>query len=218
MMDFTQWYEILFYGPFLIGVLFLLLMGTGMLPDQDADVDVGLEHDFDASHHDVEGSAGPIYRALSVLGVGRVPISIVLIASCFSWGFFGWASNRSLQSLGFSLDWFSWVSVIVAAVLSGVFVGKISRLLAWIMPTTETSVLSAASFLGKRAVARYPITETAGAAYFVDDNGDQQEVLCRVDSMKGEIPQGNKVVLVRYDEKRQVFFVRLDRLTEVATQ
>lgn len=208
-MNFTEWYEILFYGPFLIGVLFLFLLGTGMLPDHGADVD----HDFDASHQDVDGDAGPISRALSVLGVGRAPVSVVLITLCFSWGFTGWASNRVLQSLGFSLDWFSWISVVVAVVLSILFTGKISRLLARIMPTTETSILSAASFVGKRATALYPITETAGAASFVDDNGGQQEVLCRVDSMKGEIPPGSMVVLVRYEEGRQLFFVRPDRLT-----
>lgn len=209
MMNFGAWYEILFYVPFLIGVVFLLLMGTGMLSDQGADVD----HDFDASHQDVDGDAGPISRALSVLGVGRAPVSVVLVTLCFSWGFFGWASNRILQSLGFSLDWFGWISVVVAVVLSILFTGKMSRLLARIMPTTETSIQSASSFVGKRATALYPITENSGAASFVDDNGGQQEVLCRVDPTKGEIPPGSKVVLVRYEEGRQLFFVQLDRLT-----
>jgi membrane protein implicated in regulation of membrane protease activity len=213
MMNFTEWYEILFYGPFLIGVLFLFLLGTGMMPDHGADVDADLSHDFDASHQEIEGGAGPIYRALSVLGVGRAPVSVVLITFCFSWGFAGWASNRVLQSLGFSLDWFSWISVIAAMVFSVLFTGKMSRLLARIMPTTETSIISASSFVGKRATALYTITEMSGGASFVDDNGDQQEVLCLVDSMKGEIPAGRKVVLVRYDEGRHVFFVQPDRLT-----
>ena len=125
MMELLQWWYLIFVLPF-VGALFyiLMLISGAVSADHDTDLNAGVEtdadigHDVDLDHdgglehlHDLE--PGMLARALSFLGIGRVPLSIIIISFCFLWGFFGFASNTLLAPLLPPII-FIWVSIAIA--------------------------------------------------------------------------------------------------------
>lgn len=90
MIEILQWYNLVFLLPIFATILFVGGVAVGVA-DFDMDVDV----EIDAA--DVE--MGFIARALSVFGVGKVPISLFLIMFMPVFGLVGLVSNRLLEAL-----------------------------------------------------------------------------------------------------------------------
>src|SRR5215213_7428138 len=107
-MDLLTWWNLIFLLPALAALLYLVLLATGSVStgDVDADLDADIDADVDAdlaastdaaSAHGIEHSPSAEHNqadsrfgeALGFLGVGRVPLSIILITFCFLWGFAG---------------------------------------------------------------------------------------------------------------------------------
>lgn len=220
-----EWQNLPFVLPFVAAVIYLLLLAFGMAPDHDHDVDVDADFDADADTdfdhgvehaigHDGHGhehephSAGLAAKFMSVLGLGKVPLSFLVMSFCFIWGFSGWLSNMILDPiLRFPVIYF-WVSVAAAAVSSVTFTGQLARVLGKIMPSTETYGVKEVDFVGRVAEVRFPITPISGTACLYDDQHSFQEVQCRVQSDGEKIPIGARVVLMRYDETEKIFIAR----------
>jgi hypothetical protein len=92
--------------------------------DVDVDVDVGVDvnhdldiHDFDVDHDvdiDHDFSLG---RALSPLGVGQVPLSIVFYAYALSFGIGGIASSFLLSQIFAASLWFLFLTIPISLVI-----------------------------------------------------------------------------------------------------
>ena len=204
-MQLLTWWNLIFVLPFLAALGLLLLQALGALPFE-ADTDV----DQDASLSD--DSSGGAVRALSFLGLGRVPVSIVLMTFCFLWGVTGWASNQVLQPILRLPAVFVWPSIAVALTVSIASAGFVVRLLSRLMPSTETYATSHQDLVGKRAEALFEISERFGKARLHDAYGNLLDVSCRVQPGDSPVPSGTSVVLMRYDNRQQAYLVRLDPL------
>jgi|SRR3989338_6645099 len=220
-MELLQWWNLPFVLPFVAAVGYLFLLATGTVSaghefeaDADADADADLDHGYDHGiEHSVghgEQESGVAVKALSFLGFGRVPLSLILMSFCFIWGFSGWAANKVFAGVLFFPFLYFWPSAFVALISSVFLTGYIAKMLAWIMPATETYVASNQDLVGKVAEVRYPITEAAGSAVLYDDFRAFQEVSCRVAPGETKIPIGSRVVLMRYDDEDGIFVVRRD--------
>jgi len=225
-----QWYNLLFILPFLGAGFYLMLLASGLTTaehdaDADLDHDVDFDHDADTdiSHdvgHDYDHDLshieepGPLLRALSFLGVGKVPVSILMMSFCFIWGFTGLASNRMFGSIFPIPSLLAIVSIAIASVSSIFGTSFLARGLAKIMPSTESYGTRNRDLVGLNATSRFEITTSSGTARLYDQYNNYQSVPCRVASGEKPIPADAPVILIRYEEKEKAFIVRPDPLAQ----
>ncbi len=207
-----QWWNLLFVLPFVGALFYILLLCSGAIAaDHDlgftveGDADHGIDHETGIEHiHDL--NPGLLSSIVNLLGIGKVPLSIILISFCCIWGFTGFAANTLLNPI-LPPFLFVWVSLFIALTAAVVFTRSLANLIARVMPATETYAISPAQLVGKWAEATTRIDETFGQAIVHDDTGVIHTVQCLVKSGEPSIPSGSQVILMFFDKKRSVFFV-----------
>lgn len=188
--------------------------------DVDADHDVDVDHDVDADadadaapvaethgvEHEVHESepghedASMLMRALTVLGFGKVPVSILVTCLMVIFGVVGLISNGIFASV---LPWkwgptlYFWPSLALATFLSCALTGAAARALHRVMPTSETYAVRPEALVGSTGHAVYPLI--LGVKGVVDVTGPDGTV-CRIagQPLEGEIEKGREVILTRY--------------------
>ncbi len=203
-MELLKWWNLIFLLPAAAAVLYVLLLAVGALPFDD----MGLHFDAHAGHvdHDLPGD----HDLLGILGVGRVPISVVLISFSLLWGVIGWFAMRALSTIWPEPGVFIWPSLLIALVGAGGLTRVMSRLLGRIMPGTESYGAGARELIGRMAETRYPISATGGSVQVYDQHGTMHEVPARVLTGEAMIPAGTRVVLWRYDDAAGSYLVAQD--------
>ena len=180
--------------------------------DGDADVDADVDADSDAGHvgHHSSSAGRSAIGGLAWIGVGRVPLSLVLMVLMLTWGFIGFITNQFLHDV-VSRQWLiPLVSLPVAAVGSLLTTRLLARGMSRLMPTEETYARRRKDLLGEVGEAIYPIDERFGMAAVRDDRGNLYQVPCRVEPGRLPIAKGEKVLLVSYEATRNIFHVMPD--------
>ncbi|HKI04676.1 MAG TPA: hypothetical protein VKK31_22035 [Thermoanaerobaculia bacterium] len=210
-----EWWNLVFLLPFVGASVFMLVQGVSGLDSGDAhvdhDVDAGGGHDLahDLDHdadydHDAEPSG--FTKALLFLGVGRVPVATLISALGVLWGVSGWIANQALEPVLGSPGAFFPVSCAVAFVAATLGTRWTARIMARLLPATETSVTRKSDLVDCVGRVRYQITERQGSVMVNGPQGHLQEVSCRVKEGKAPIPSGTSVILFEYDEARDLFY------------
>ena len=220
-----NWWNLIFLLPFGLALLYLGLytvsgvtFGDGDVDhdfdvDHDVDADADADHDVSADHdaeagHDADGQGGGhpsgALAALSWLGVGRVPVSILLMVLLLTWGVAGFIANAAMERHGASA---AFVSLPLAALVSLLMTRLVSSGIARYLPLYETTARRRHELLGSVGEAIFPIDRKFGMASVRDDTGDLYQVACRVEPDAEPIPKGAKVQLVAYNAKSQLFYV-----------
>jgi hypothetical protein len=198
-VELLQWWNLIFLLPAGAAVLYVLLLAVGAAPVDDAGFD------FDA---DVEGDAG--HDLLSVLGLGRVPLSLILVSFCMLWGLIGWFAVRAFSTIWPQPGTFIWPSLVVALLGTALLTRLVTSLLGRVMPRTESYGAGARELVGRVAEARYAITATGGTVQVYDQHGSLHEVPARVLPGDAPIPAGAQVILFRYDDVAGSYLVTQD--------
>jgi membrane protein implicated in regulation of membrane protease activity len=227
-MALLEWQNLLFLIPIALGALYLLVTAlTGLGASSGADVhgdlggdaasgidhdfeasadsaaaEAGLDHDADTGHDLAHADAGHVLPAvLDFFGIGRVPLSILVMCYCFVWGVVGLAS---LTLLGADRVW---VAIAIAAAAALLITRQIAYGLARVMPTFETHHTPQRELVGLRGRVLYRVTETSGVVRLRDERNTLREVACRVRSGEVALPADTPVVLLRYEPGARVFLV-----------
>lgn len=217
MESLLQWWNLIFLLPALAAVLYLLLLALGALPAEGHELAIG-----DAGHvelhdglaHDHDGG-DPLHGALNLIGVGRVPLSLILISFAILWGVFGWLGTRLFSNFFPVPEVYFWPSLLFAFVGAAVCTRLLASGLGRVMPGTETYGAGARELIGRMASVRYPLTESAGTVQVHDRHGSLHEVPARVLPGEATIPMGARVVLWRYDAEGGVYFAGHDDALDV---
>lgn len=222
-MELLQWWNLVFLLPAVAALLFLLLLALGALPAEgnhgDVHLEPGLHLDIHGAHieihpgdlpDDVSSDSDPFRGALSLIGVGRIPLSLVLMSFLFLWGFFGWVANQVFGNVIASPALFIWPSLAVALVGAGAFTRFLAVRLGRLMPSTESYGVTARGLVGRIADVRYALTETSGSVQVYDEFGTMHETAARVMPGESPIPAGARVVLWRYDAGEGAYFAVQD--------
>lgn len=211
------WQNVIFYIPLAVGLL--LIVGSAMGghhggADHDVGHDLALHGDgggagaLDAAHGHGDGDGhegGLLTRALSMLGVGRVPLTVVLMMASLLFGGIGIITNTILSSLGLP----AWIHGLCA--LAVAFVGMVSltssaaRLLNRFFPTTETYRVSRHDFAGCTGMLLLPADPQSGYAQVKDHEGNVHNIKCR--TSKGALPKGGEILVIEYDERTATYLV-----------
>ncbi len=204
-------------------------MGHDLSHDVHVDHSVDMSHDL---HHDVAHDADHAgdhaaqvehhggwnwVHLLTALGIGQVPMALILMSLSMLWGFIGWTSNQVLAEPLKSPAVFVPISVLLAFVGSVVFTRYLARLFSRLVPSVETYGVTRARLLGKTGEARYPISETFGEALVRDRYGQLHQVSCRTLPGKEVIPSGTKVILYQFDSDQDLFYVVTEMQLQILT-
>jgi hypothetical protein len=230
-----SWWNLIFLLPFGLALLYLGLytvsgvtFGEGDFDadhdfDADADADGDFEahdaeaaadHDADASadadqdadtDHDSDDTGSGRFSALTWLGVGKVPLSILLMVLLFTWGATGFFVNVFLAERGGRAVL---VSLPAAAVASLLLTRLISAAMARWVPLNETTARRRHALLGSVGQAVFAIDHKFGMASVRDDLGDLYQVPCRVGEEQEPVAKGSAVKLVAYNAKLGLFYVK----------
>ncbi len=178
--------------------------------DHDVDAHVGLDHDVDVHadvDHDVEADVhvdaahtelSILEVALSFFGVGRVPLSILLMTFLITFAVVGWGVNTLLKDALLSPAAFFPLSC-AAAVFCGLSGTKLlASTLGRFLKPLETAATPRSALVGRIATTVLPVTEQFGQAHVHDDYGSLHKVTCKVPEGAEPIAKGQSVLLVRY--------------------
>ncbi len=215
--------------------------------DFDHDVDADLDHDIDVETeaeadlhaevaHDVQGAhhlgaehevhdgtlahheASMLVRALSVLGVGKVPVSILMTCLMVIFGATGLIANGLFES---ALPWswapavYVWPSLALALLTSVSLTGTVASGLHRLMPTKETYAITEEELVGQVGVSVYGITDgRRGPVNVKDIGGTLHQVMGR--TMDGAVAKSTEVLLVRYHREEDYYDVAASPLSAIA--
>lgn len=197
--------------------------------------DVGHDMGHDAGHdvgHDVSHETGEhgdhsageanhqggltLLRIPTLLGIGKVPMALILMSLSVVWGFIGWTSNQ-LLSYVVSPVVFVPISILLALVCAFVFTRYVALFFARLIPSVESYSVTDERLLGKTGEARYAISEAFGEALVRDRYGQLHQVSCRTLPGNETIPSGSKVVLYQYDSDHDLFYAVTPLQFEILT-
>ena len=219
-MDLLSPWNLIFLLPAFGALLYLLLLATGTVSAELGDVDAGVDLAVDAEagvgsgiEHavgDGGGSQGGAASVLSLLGIGRVPLSLILMTFCFLWGFLGWAGNLVFGGL-FESEAVAFLPTLALALVGATFLTRtLAVTLGRLIPSTETYATSYRELVGSLATVRLAVTDRTGTAQLYDGRGVLHEVPVRVRPGEAPIPSGREVVLWNYDPDDNIFLVTHD--------
>lgn len=197
------WYNLVFLISLVTGVIFIFgsMLGMDADADVDADADAGVGHDHDQDHDSSHG--GFFASVFSAIGVGRVPLSLVMTFMFMFFGTIGMIMNRLLVSFIEINEMFALVSVGIAVLGSVLFSGRLARVMHKYMPTVETNVVSISQLVGQSGTVSLALNSKKGLANVRDRSGTLHEATFELD--EGEAVAGMKVLLVSYDRESSVF-------------
>lgn len=192
--------------------------------DGDADVDHDLEadHDVHADHpeaphgleHAVMHDQPLLIRALSVLGFGKVPLSILVTCLMVIFGATGLVANGLFGTV---LPWnwaptlYFWPSLGIATVAAFSLTGAFARALHRVMPTSETYAIGPEDLVGRLGVAVYPLRAgERGVVSVRDDGGTVHQVAAR--PVDADIARDAEVIIVRYHRQGDYYDVDVSPL------
>jgi len=187
-----QWHILIFYVSIMLGIVFILssISGIGAGTDIDADIADNPEIEF-------EGHESFFIKFLSLFGVGRCPLSIVLFTAFLLFGASGLFLNIFFPPL---LRVFS---VLGALLITSVSTRFIALAVSAFMPQTETYNITPEHFVGKRGKVVISVSETFGQIHVLDNYGSLHKLNARTYSGRFAISDG--VLITEY--KDGVFYV-----------
>lgn len=228
MIELFRWENIIFLAPLVTGVVFFLISqitGLGGHSDGDLHADVHAdvhahigggvnvgEHDYEHSsdvHHsdtssgsDRSVAANPLVTLLGFFGVGKAPLTVIILSWVIIWGVSGYACNILL---GYPLIT---ISLILASVFSIFGTSLLARGIARVIPNTETYVQSGLQYWGTEGTVINTLTRDSGSVRIRDRYGNILDLRCWLLPEQGEaILPGTKVVIDVYDQTTGIYTV-----------
>ncbi|MBX7491825.1 YqiJ family protein [Qipengyuania sp. 1NDW9] len=176
-----------------LGIMLVLaivqMIGVADFGDADVDLDV-----------DGEGlpDAGMFDGLLTLLGIGRIPLTIWLALFLLMFAGIGLSIQELAQSLTGS-PLYSWLAALIAGVAALPVTGVFARPLGRIMPKDHTTAVSTESLVGRRATISIGVARAGSPARarVKDIHGQTHRVMVEPHEESSELHEGDEVLLVR---------------------
>jgi hypothetical protein len=182
--------------------------------DVDQDVDHDVDHDVE---HDVATGAGhdaggmPAWAgALRFLGVGQVPVTMLLLILLGAFGILGWIANSAVLGITpkYPGGWALGLVLALDVLVGGAITHRLAGFLGKAVPAFSSTATSVKRLVSRRGhVVSAQVDETYGQVKLRDPGGTLITVFAVVDPGKPPIPRDSSVVLVEYDPAKKRFVV-----------
>ena len=165
------------------------LIGIADFGDADADMDAG---------GDGIPEAGMLDGLLTLLGIGRVPLTIWLALFLFLFAAIGISIQELAQGMT-GTPLYGWLAALIAGGAALPVTGTIARPLGRILPQDHTTAVSTDSLVGRRATISIGVARTASPARarVKDAHGQAHRVMVEPHEAASEFHEGDEVLLVR---------------------
>jgi len=167
--------------------------------------------------HAPTGSLHIVSRLFSILGIGKVPLMLVLSIFCLIWGATGVAANQIFAVVLRTPALYVWPSMACAFLISYASTSALSQLISRMLPQLETYGTEEELLVGRIARAAYDLGASPGSAFLLDDQQNRIQVRCRTHD-GSVIPRGAELLLLEYDPPSRIFTVAPLQRDASATQ
>lgn len=212
-MHLFAWYNLIFSIPLGVGILLILGVAVGVeLPHGvDADAHAGIDADGDGGDgdHDAHGGQSTGHALLSLLGFGKAPVLVLIMAMALIFGGTGTIANLILAPLLRASGVFVLLSIVAALAAMVSLTGLIGRVVNRFMPTLETTSVKRKDLVGCTG-SLVLAADTAGGLAQVTRDGDVFQVPCRCSE---SLERGATVLVIEYDPTRNVYLVARNPLS-----
>jgi membrane protein implicated in regulation of membrane protease activity len=203
------WQNLVFLIPLVFGILLMLgaLLGFDSHAEADVGHDVGHGAEHDAghdAHHDHDG--GALKAALSILGVGRIPLMLLCTLMALFFGLTGYFMNVAIAPALKSPWVYFWISFAVAFVAMVALTGLMARVIGRVMPKTVLHKVDDADLEGRVGRLAVPADDASGFVDVRDSIGNMHRVRCRTE--KDPLPTGSEVLLIEYEASSRTYVVQ----------
>ncbi len=200
-------------------------VGDGDFGDVGHDADVG-DSDLGGAGHDTDtnGSSGHeashihahtttlAHQVFWILGIGRVPITLLAGVFFFCWGVFGMAANQLFEGVLKYPALYIWPSMAVTFVASFVLTRSMAAIVGRYLPSVESYGVARFELVGSMGKAVLPTSENTGTVDIKDIYGTIHRVQAKTEQDAEAIPSGAEVMVLDFDEDDKRFVVRISAL------
>jgi hypothetical protein len=215
MSDLLHWWNVLFLVPIALAVLLLLVNAVaglgdagdaGGAADHDVSADAGDGADGGADGDGADGEADhPFAGALRSLGVGAVPLSLLVQAFLLFFGIWGLAANR-LLSVAAHPDIRIWPALGLALVGGLATAGGLGAIGRRFLPK-DGPATGGKDLLARTGRVVFAVDDDGGTVQVRDGGGTLHQVPARHGPGAGTIPAGRTILIVAHDRETGVFTV-----------
>ena len=190
-MTLLEPYNLPFAAALVIMAVLAVVQLIGVTDFGDADVD--LDPDADGMPE-----VGMLDGLLTLMGIGRVPLTIWLALFLFLFAAIGISIQELAQNLTGS-PLYSWLAALIAGAAALPVTGVFARPIGRVMPKDHTTAVSTQSLLGRRAKITDGVARTGSPARarVKDVHGHTHYVMVEPHEKASEIHAGDEVLLVR---------------------
>lgn len=177
--------------------------------EADADLDVGVELDADLDADAEFSIAEAFSHVTAFLGIGKVPLSVVLTALMFGQGVLGMSFNYWLNVVfNIPSSWFSHIAIFLTSFMASFFgTALLTKLLAPVF-RDYGKVSKANEMVGQTAILTSSRVNTQfGQASIKMPNGDRIEVSVRTYDDQNEIGYGSTLLIVDYLPEKNIYLI-----------
>ena len=193
------WYNTPFLISLGLSLLFAVFQIVGGFGDSDADADGDVE---------VDGDADFFGDALSILGVGKVPLMFVLVGFLGVFGLSGLLFNVLInQFIATYNSLFLLIAIVASVVLAFFLTGRISNGFARLTPD-NTQAVGFEQLVGRVGVVSSASVSPTYRRVMVRDHHGGTHTVYAILTDGEPIPERSEVALVSYDQARRCFIVR----------
>lgn len=214
-MNYLHWNYLLFQIPLAVSVLLVVgsafgMLGGGADVDFDVDVDVDVDMDVDAdadadADAETDGEASASASILSLLGVGKAPLSVLMMAGLMIFGVVGLSVSFALEGVWPEPLFLAAIAAPVATLTSFFGTAAVARLLARAIPATETYAMAHEALIGCLGTTELPVDREFGLVHVTDHTGTLHKLRCRADA--APIGKGARVLVTDFDHESGLFTV-----------
>ena len=169
-------------------------------------------HGHEAHAHGSSQEDSFFLRFLTILGIGQVPITLIIGVFMLCWGAFGMLANQLFEGMMKYPAIYIWPSMGVTFLASSVFTRAMAGIVAKCLPSTETYGVSRMELIGTLGSTVYTTSDHAGTINTKDMYGTVHRVQAKTEDGEEPIPSGTEVIVVDFDEEDKRFIVRKSTL------